>query len=283
MNNIVFAVLVLGILGAVFGLVLAIASKVFAVKTDPRLPEIIEALPGANCGGCGFAGCSDCAGHILAGKAPINACPVGGATSAGKIGKIMGVEAVETERMVAFVRCNGGTNAKKKFEYRGVQDCTGALKVGAGPLECSYGCLGFGSCVQACQFDAMHINDHGVAEVDVDKCTDCLKCAAACPRHLIISKPAADPVVVPCSSQDKGVAAKAVCDVSCIACKLCEKNCPTGAITVVDNCAQIDYSKCTSCGTCIAKCPRKLILDLSGKIVAVPAAVKPAAPKAEAE
>lgn len=281
MNNIVLAILVLGILGAVFGLVLAVASKVFAVKTDPRLPEIIEALPGANCGGCGYAGCSDCAGHILEGTAPINACPVGGATSAAKIGAIMGIEAVETERMVAFVRCNGGTNAKKKFEYRGVTDCVGALKVGAGPLECGNGCLGFGTCVQACQFDAMHINDHGVAEVDTDKCTNCLKCASACPRHLIISKPAADPVVVPCANKDKGVVAKNLCDVSCIACRLCEKNCPAGAITVVDNCAQIDYSKCTSCGTCVTKCPRKLILDLSGKVVAVPAAVKPAESKAE--
>lgn len=277
MNNIVLAILVLGILGIVFGLILAIASKVFAVKTDPRLPEIIDALPGANCGGCGYAGCSDCAAHILSGEAPVNACPVGGADSANKIAAILGVEATESEKMVAFVRCNGGTNAKKKFEYKGVTDCVGALKVGGGPLECTSGCLGMGTCVQACGFDAIHINDHGVAEVDRTKCTNCLKCAEACPQNLIISVPAKKPIIVPCNNKDKGVVAKNACDVSCIACRLCEKNCPTGAITVVDNVAQIDYSKCTNCGTCVTKCPRKLIIDLSGRVVPIPK--KPAAPK----
>lgn len=284
--NILIAVLVLGIMGGIFGLILAIASKVFAVKTDPRLPEIIDSLPGANCGGCGFAGCSDCASHILEGTAPINACPVGGADSAEKIGKIMGVQVTETEKMVAFVKCNGGTNAKKRYEYKGVQDCLGATKIAAGPLECAYGCLGFGSCVKACKFDAMHIGPNGVAVVDREKCTNCMACAAACPRKLIVSVPYSSEEVVPCSSKDKGVVAKNVCSVSCIACRLCEKNCPTGAITVTDNCASIDYSKCTHCGTCVLKCPRKLILDLSGKVVPpAPGAKpvpKPAAPKAEA-
>lgn len=280
--NIIAAILVLGIMGAIFGLVLAIASKIFAVKTDPRLPEIIDALPGANCGGCGFAGCSDCAGHILDGTAPVNACPVGGAASAEKIAKIMGVEVQETEKMVAFVRCNGGVNAKKRYEYKGVQDCTGALKVGAGPLECSYGCLGFGSCVAACQFDAMHIGPNGSAVVDPEKCTNCMACASACPRHLIVSIPYSAEEVVPCSSKDKGVVAKNACEVSCIGCKICEKNCPAGAITVTDNLAVIDYSKCTNCGTCVLKCPRHLIKDLSGKVVAPVAAPKPAAPKKEA-
>ena len=270
--NIVVAILVLGILGAVFGLILAVASKVFEVKTDPRLDEIIEALPGANCGGCGYAGCADCAAHILNGTAPVNACPVGGAASTKRIGAVLGVTTTETQRMVAFVRCSGGASAKKRYRYVGVQDCTAALKVGGGPLECAYGCLGFGSCVAACKFDAIHIGPSGSALVDHDKCTGCLACVAACPRKLIVAIPAVADVVVPCASEDKGAVARNMCAVSCIGCKLCEKNCPTGAITVVNNCARIDYSKCTSCGTCITKCPRKLIRDATGKVMVMAAA-----------
>ena len=276
--NILHAVLVLTSLGAVFALMLAIASKVFEVETDPRLPEIMDALPGANCGGCGFAGCTAAANAIIDGSAPVGVCPVGGSDSASKIATIMGVEASSSEKMVAFVKCNGGTNAKTKFQYVGVQDCTAALKVGAGPLECNFGCLGFGSCVTACAFDAIEIGANGTAVVNRNKCTSCMACATACPRKLIIAVPASSEEVVPCSSKDKGIVSKAVCGVSCIGCKLCEKNCEAGAITVVDNCAVIDYSKCTNCGTCVTKCPRKLIIDVTGKVVAV--AAKPAAPKA---
>ena len=270
--NILAAILVLGIMGAVFGLVLAVASKVFEVKKDPREEEILSHLAGANCGGCGYPGCAGCAAAMLAGNAPVTACAPAGPENAAAIAAILGQEAPSGERMVAFVKCNGGVNAKKRFEYVGVQDCTAALKVGGGPLDCGFGCLGFGSCVKACQFDAMHIGPNGTAVVDRNKCTDCMACATACPRKLIISVPAASEIIVPCASKDKGVAAKAACDVSCIGCKLCEKNCPTGAITVVDNCAVIDYSKCTNCGTCVTKCPRKLIKDVTGKVVAAPAA-----------
>lgn len=258
--NIVNAILVLGILGGVFGLILAVASIVFAVKTDPRLPEIVDALPGANCGGCGFAGCSDCASHILDGSASVNACPVGGAECAGKIAAIMGVEASAGEKMVAYVRCNGGINAKKRFEYRGVQDCISATKVAAGPLDCSFGCLGFGSCVAACKFDAMHIGPTGSAEVDPEKCTNCMACAAACPRKLIISVPAAKKVHVSCANKDKGKAAMSVCDKSCIGCGLCEKECKKDAIHVENGVAVIDYDKCIGCKLCTKVCPRDAIV-----------------------
>ena len=149
MMNIVAAILVLGILGAVFGAVLSVASKIFEVKKDPREEEILSHLAGANCGGCGYPGCGGCAAAILAGDAPVTACAPAGAENAAAIAKIMGQEAPSGERQVAFVRCNGGVNAKKRFDYIGVKDCISATKVAAGPLECSFGCLGFGSCGSA--------------------------------------------------------------------------------------------------------------------------------------
>ena len=142
---------------------------------------------------------------------------------------------------------------------------------GNGPLECAYGCLGFGSCVKACAFGALSINEYGVAEVDREKCTLCRKCMEACPRHLIVEVPYAADIMMRCSSKDKGAVSKKNCAVSCIGCKLCEKNCPSDAIHVVDNVAAIDYTKCTSCGTCVTKCPRKVLMNIhdDGKVVPV--------------
>ena len=157
--NIVYAMAVLGVLGAVFGLVLAIASKVFEVKKDPREEAILSHLAGANCGGCGYPGCGGCAAAILAGDAPVTACAPAGAENAAAIAEIMGMSAPTGERQVDFVRCNGGTNAKKRYEYVGVQDCISATKVAGSPLECAFGCLGFGSCVKACQFGAISIGE----------------------------------------------------------------------------------------------------------------------------
>ncbi len=273
--NIVYAVLVLGVLALVFGLVLAVASKAFEVKSDPRLQEIIDSLPGANCGGCGYAGCAACAGAILAGQAPVNVCPSCKGEQTSRIAAIMGVDVKPAERRVAFVRCAGGDRAGHKFDrYVGLQDCVAAMKVsGNGTLDCSFGCLGLGSCVKACKFDAIHINSYGVAEVDRQKCTCCKQCIAACPRKIIVTMPYAVDIVLPCANKEAGKDARGHCAISCIGCKLCEKNCPTGAITVKNNVAVIDYDKCTSCGTCVAKCPRKLIVNIhdNGKVVPVAA------------
>ena len=272
MISVVYAVLVLGVLGCLFGGGLAMASKVFAVEKDPRVEEIQNTLPGANCGGCGFAGCAACAAAIASGAAPVNACPVCSGEQTSAIAAIMGVEVTAAARQVAFVKCAGGNRAGRKYEYVGIDDCVGAIKIaGNGPLECAYGCLGFGNCVRACAFDAIHINDIGVAEVDREKCTHCGKCLAACPRNLIVSIPYAADIMVSCASKDKGAAARNNCSVSCIACRLCEKNCPHDAIHVVDNVAVIDYDKCTSCGTCVTKCPRKVLVNIhdDGKVVPV--------------
>lgn len=163
---------------------------------------------------------------------------------AAAIAKIMGQEAPSGERKVAFVRCNGGTNAAKRYEYVGVKDCLSATKVAGGPLECQFGCLGFGSCVSACQFGAMSIGPNGAAVVDPDKCTDCMAGAKACPRHLITEVPVSKKVHVACSNQDKGKAAMSVCTHSCIGCGLCQKECKKDAIHVVNGVAVIDYDKC---------------------------------------
>ena len=279
--NVLYAVLVLSVMGCVFGLVLAIASKVFAVEVDPRVEEIAAVLPGANCGGCGFAGCAACAKAMAEGKAPLNACAAGGAAAAEQIAKIMGATVEATERKVAFVACNGGLQANTKYDYVGVKDCVAAMKVANGPLDCRFGCLGFGTCVAACKFGALSISPNGVAVVDEEKCTNCGACRKACPRQIIHEKPYGADTLARCSSQEKGVVAKKECAVACIGCKLCEKTCEDGAITVVNNVAIIDYSKCTSCGKCVAKCPRKVLYSISGKVAVVDAAPKAAAAKAE--
>ena len=258
--NTVYAIVVLGVLGALFGLVLAVASKVFEVKKDPREEAVLSHLAGANCGGCGYPGCAGCAAAIVAGNAPVNACAPAGAENAAAIAAIMGLEAPSGERQVAFVRCNGGTNAKKRFDYVGVKDCMAATKVAAGPLDCSFGCLGFGTCVSACQFGAMSIGPNGAAVVDPDKCTACMACANACPRHLIVSVPASKKVHVACANQDKGKAAMSVCASSCIGCGLCQKECKKDAIHVVNGVAVIDYDKCVGCKLCSKVCPRDAIL-----------------------
>ena len=264
MGNVIAALLVLGIPGALFGLVLSVASKIFEVKKDPREEEILSHLAGANCGGCGFPGCGGCAAAILAGTAPVTACAPAGPENAAAIAKIMGQEAPTGERQVAFVRCNGGANAVKRYEYVGVKDCVSATKVAGGPLECAFGCLGFGSCVNACQFGAMSIGPNGTAVVDPDKCTNCGACMSACPRKLIVSVPANEKKVkVACANKDKGKAAMSVCKSSCIGCGLCQKECKKDAIHVVDGVAVVDGEKCIGCKLCTKVCPRDAILPIA--------------------
>ncbi|MDL2288409.1 RnfABCDGE type electron transport complex subunit B [Oscillospiraceae bacterium OttesenSCG-928-F05] len=258
--DILYAFLVLGILGAVFGLVLAVASKVFAVEKNELLDPVMEALPGANCGGCGFAGCATFAQAVIDGKAEVNGCPVGGEDAAAKIAALLGVETQKNTRLSAFVRCSGGVNAKKKFTYVGIEDCHAAMRISGGPTECVYGCLGLGSCVKSCPFGAISIKN-GVAVVDHDMCTGCLRCVKTCPKNIILPVPYYSDVNVACSSKDKGAALRTVCNIGCLGCRICEKTCQYDAIHVQDNLAVIDYDKCVGCGDCAVKCPRKLIID----------------------
>jgi len=260
--NILYAVLVLGVLGAVFGLILAFASKVFVVEVDDRQQAISEVLPGANCGGCGYPGCSGYAAAVVKGEAPTNACAAGGPEAAATIASVMGLEAESSERSVALVLCSGFT-AKKKFDYSGIHDCVAAMRLGGqqGPNVCPQGCMGFGSCVAACPFGAIYVKD-GVARVNKEKCVGCMACAKACPKNLIVKVPYSADVVVACASHQKGAILRKYCDIGCLGCKICEKTCENDAIHIVDNLATIDYTKCTSCSQCAPKCPRHLIRDM---------------------
>ena len=259
-TGIVFAAIIVGGTGLFIGAFLGIAGKKFAVEVDEREEAIIEALPGNNCGGCGYAGCSGLAAAIVKGEAEVGGCPVGGAPVAAKVAKIMGIEAESQEKMVAFVKCAGTCDkANQDYDYYGVKDCVMVnLMQNGGPKSCNYGCLGYGTCVAACPFDAIHIVD-GVAVVDKDACKACGKCIAACPKKLIELVPYKQKHLVQCSSQDKGKDVMSVCKVGCIGCKMCEKVCEFDAIKVVDNIAHIDPSKCTNCGKCAEKCPKKII------------------------
>lgn len=246
-------------LGLLMGALLALASKLFAVKKDEKAEAIKECLPGANCGGCGYSGCDAYAAAVSAGDAPVNKCSVGGAEAASKIAQIMGVDAGAQVRMRAQVMCSGtGEYAKKKYIYEGIDDCVAASKIGGGDKMCKNGCIGLGTCVRACPFDAIVVED-GVAAVDYSKCKGCGICVSACPKGIIKLIPFDAKHWVGCMSVDDGKNTRKVCDVGCISCKLCQKNCPAGAINVDNFVASIDYDKCTGCDICTDKCPRHII------------------------
>ena len=204
-SGIILAAVVVGGTGLVISILLGIASEKFKVPVDEKEVAVRECLPGNNCGGCGFAGCDALAKAIAAGEAPVGACPVGGQPVADKIASIMGVEAGAGEKQVAFVKCAGTCEkASDKYQYSGVQSCIEAMNVpGAGPKGCEFGCMGFGSCVKVCPFDAIHVVN-GIAVVDQEACKACGKCVAKCPRHLIELIPYDQKVAVDCSSHDKG-------------------------------------------------------------------------------
>ena len=259
MNNVLFAFCVLGGLGLVFGLVLAIASKVFYVKVDPRISQVAECLNGANCGACGFAGCAAYAEAVVTKGAACNLCAPGGADAAAKVAEIMGQTPGEFVRQVAFVRCSGGEKAHNKYKYDGVKDCAlASASIGGGPRSCAYGCLGYGNCVSACKFGALSIVN-GVAKVDHEKCQGCLACVAACPKNLIVAIPYDAAGTIACNNTDKGGITRKVCESGCLGCHLCEKNCPHNAVHIINNLSVKDFSKCQNCGICAEKCPRKLI------------------------
>lgn len=258
--GILYAALSLGVLGLVFGILLGFASKKFEVKVDPKIPKLRECLPSANCGGCGYAGCDAYAEAVASGDAKPNLCSVGGAPVAEALGEVLGVSVETGAKMTAFVKCAGNCEkAKQNYEYEGVTNCLEAsLLVGGGAKKCSYGCLGLASCVNVCEFDALHIVD-GIAKVDKEKCTMCGACIDICPMGLIEAVPYDKKVRVACNSQDAGKDVRNACSAGCIGCKICEKNCPKGAVKVDGFLAKVDYENCVNCKICTTKCPTKAI------------------------
>ncbi|HSH34636.1 RnfABCDGE type electron transport complex subunit B [Schnuerera sp.] len=261
MIDILYPVTVLGGLGLLFGTSLSLASKVFSVEVNPKVEEVRKVLPGANCGACGFPGCDGLANAIAEGKAPVNACSVGGDAVAEKVANIMGVNAAESVREVATVLCQGDCDkAKDKYIYNGIEDCRAQNILSGGSKACSYGCLGCGTCKDVCEFDAIQIIN-GIAVIDKDKCTACKKCLSVCPKGIIELIPYDNEVVVKCKSNDPGKIVRGNCSTGCIGCQICVKNCPVDAFSFENYLAKINYDKCINCGICAEKCPTNAIFS----------------------
>ena len=263
------AIILLGITGAIAALILFFISKRFKVEEDPRITQILDILPGANCGGCGYPGCGGFASECVATESLDNLiCPVGGNDVMKNIAAILGKDMNESTPIVAVVRCNGTCEVRARTNiYDGAKNCTIASSLYSGETGCSFGCLGFGDCVNACEFDAIHINlTTGLAEVKEEKCTACGACAKACPKSIIEMRkkgPKSRRIFVSCINKDKGGVARKVCKNACIGCNKCVKECAFEAITVTDNIAYIDDTKCRLCRKCVAVCPTGAIHELN--------------------
>jgi electron transport complex protein RnfB len=265
---VLFSVISLTALGAIFGLGLALAARKFAVEQDPRVSKVEDLLPGANCGGCGYAGCLAFARALVQGEASPYDCAPGGAETANAVAEALGLEKEERVPVVAVVACRGGNKVDLKMDYHGLESCKAVALLSDNLRLCPYGCIGLGDCADLCPFGAI-IMENGCAVVDESKCTGCGQCVEGCPKGIIylVSKP--KKVRVVCGSHDRGKSVKSICTVGCIACGLCAKNCPVKCIEIKDNLAVIDHEKCTNCGICAAKCPTDSIAD---KVTARPKA-----------
>ncbi len=250
-------------LGGLLALVLAYASRRFAVEVDPKVALVNAALPGVNCGGCGYAGCSGYAEAVALKGADPTLCAPGGIKVGMELAKILGVAVENRARSVSLCHCQH-ENVKTVAVYSGIQTCRGAslFGLGGGWLDCRYGCLGYGDCKLSCPFNAITLGPDKRPVVDEDLCTGCKKCVVACPRNLMRVDPIDKVIHVLCHNRDKGAMANKICAHACISCKKCEKICPVNAITVPNNLAEIDYTKCISCGKCVDVCPHQVIVNL---------------------
>ena len=260
-TSLLYVMAIVAVLAIIFGLLIVGVSKVCAVEEDERENAVKEHIAGANCGGCGYAGCGDYAKALVKGEASLCDCAATSNENKEKIAQILNIEFTASSPVFAVVKCAGGLNAKDKYDYVGNTDCVAQNSVSGGKKVCSFACLGGGSCANACVEQGMKVVD-GVALSNKALCTGCSACVKACPKGIIELIPKTAKVYVACSSKCKGKEVLTACTVGCIGCGLCVKNCPENAITMVDNLPVIDYSKCSGCKTCIAKCPRKTIKEI---------------------
>jgi len=265
-TTILYPVLVMGALGLAFGALLAFASIKFFVPVDPRVEQIRAILPGANCGGCGYPGCDGYAVGVVNEGAKTNLCAAGGTSLAVGIADIMGVKADASVPVRAFLKCKGSPEfSARNAIYEGVSDCrSAAVLPGGSPNACPFGCMGLGTCVKVCVFDAIR-EENGLVVVDPDKCVGCGTCVATCPKSVLTLIPRASNVQVACNSLWRGPEVKKICSIGCIGCGMCARACPESVITLENNLASIDASKCTNCGACEAKCPTKSIAAVLAK------------------
>lgn len=264
MNTVLIATLILVSLGIFFAIILGIANKLFHVEEDPRIEQIEEVLSGANCGACGYAGCTAYAEAVVNAGAPIDLCTPGGEETLTGIQKILSVKTGgKKDKNIAFLLCQGDCDlAPKKADYSGVDTCSGVKLVGGGDKSCVYGCLGYGDCERVCPFDAIHIGDKDLPIVDPKKCTGCGLCVKACPQDVLILQSIKKEVLIRCKNQEAAKDVIKECKVGCISCSLCEKNCPIdGAITIENNLAIMHYEFCIDCGLCAVVCPKNTITD----------------------
>ncbi len=254
------ATIALAGLGVFLGAILAIASLRFNVEVDPRVEEVLDVLPGSNCGACGLPGCEAAAEAVVKGEAPPTVCKAGGPDVAADVGRIMGVEVETLTPMVAHIHCRGGkTFSPLRAIYAGVNSCRAAEAAMGGGKACPFGCIGLEDCAKVCPVSAITFDEDGIRRVNVKKCTGCGLCSDICPHSLIEMIPADASVFARCHSMYTGKKALNTCKVACIGCKRCEKVCPSDAIHVMGGYAVIDYQKCTNCGDCAVECPTNCI------------------------
>ncbi|MCF0176887.1 MAG: Fe-S cluster domain-containing protein [Bacteroidales bacterium] len=293
-TTIIWTIAILTVLGGLLAVILFLVAKRFKVEEDPRIDEVEKVMPGANCGGCGFAGCRAFAQSCVeAGNLDSNFCPVGGNDTMKKVAEVLGLEVKEKAPMTAVVRCNGSCENRPVInDYDGLKSCRVKAALYSGDTGCPFGCLGCGDCVAACQFGALSMDTGtGLPVVDQDKCTACGACVKACPKAVIELRnkgPRNMRVFVSCVNKDKGAVARKACKAACIGCGKCAKVCTHEAITVENNVAYIDFTKCKLCKKCVAECPTGAIHAVNFPVIkpkpaptAAPAATPAPAPVAE--
>ncbi len=257
--DILIPVIIVAVIGFIAAVGLSLASKFMAVPVDETQERLREVLPGANCGACGYSGCDGFAAALAKGEAEANRCTVGGNSTAKAISEILGIE-VKVEPKVAFIACNGNREITKlKYSYGGLKSCSAASVLHSGPLECKFGCLGFGDCANACVFGAITV-ENGKPIVCEELCVGCGSCVTACPKGTILLVPKEHKTLIACSNKLKGAAVVKACNVSCIACGMCEKQCEVGALKIVDNLPVIDQRICNGCGKCKEVCKRGALI-----------------------